>query len=127
MGCSPWCARALGNHPTCWKRERVPHFKLIWENAHLYQVEDDYTLTLVDLSPQALDWGVLGPERVTPDPVLFKKLQTAFKALPAYQPMIPSYIRPLLVEEVDPVKSALAPFPGLPILRPTGTEVSGQV
>ena len=116
-----------GEPPYMLEEGKSSHFKLIWENAHLYQVEDDYTLTLVDLSPQALDWGVLGPERVTPDPVLFKKLQTAFKALPAYQPMIPSYIRPLLVEEVDPVNSALAAFPGPPILRPTGTEVSGEV
>ena len=62
---------------------RSSHFKLIWENAHLYQVEDDYSLTLVDLSPQALHWGVLAPERVIPVPALFKKLQTAFKTLPA--------------------------------------------
>jgi hypothetical protein len=49
------------------------YFKLIWKNTHLYQVEDDYTLTLVDLSPQAVHWGVLAPERVTPDPALLKK------------------------------------------------------
>jgi hypothetical protein len=58
------------------------YFKLIWKNTHLYQVEDDYTLTLVDLSPQAVHWGVLAPERVTPDPALLKKLKTAFRALP---------------------------------------------
>jgi len=58
------------------------YFKLTWKNAHLYQVEDDYTLTLVVISPQALHWGVKAPERVTPDPTLFKKLQTAFKTLP---------------------------------------------
>jgi hypothetical protein len=78
ISCSPLCARALGNYLT-----KGFYFKLIWKTAHLYQVEDDYTLTLVDLSPQALHWGVLAPERVTPDLALFKKLQTAFKTLPA--------------------------------------------
>ncbi len=58
------------------------YFKLIWQNAHLYEVEEDYTLALVAPSPEALQWGVMAPERVTPDPVLFKKLQTAFRALP---------------------------------------------
>jgi hypothetical protein len=60
-----------------------PYFKLIWQNAHLYEVGEDYTLDLVDLSPQALQWGVMAPARVTPDPTLYQKLQTAFKALPA--------------------------------------------
>ena len=72
-----------GELPYMLEEGQSSSFKLIWKNAHLYQVEDDYTLTLVDLSPQALEWGVLGPERVTPEPALFKKLQTAFKALPA--------------------------------------------
>jgi hypothetical protein len=59
------------------------YFKLIWKNAHLYQVEDDYSLALVAPSPEALQWGVMAPEKVTPDPALYKKLKTAFKALPA--------------------------------------------
>jgi hypothetical protein len=59
------------------------YFKLIWQNAHLYQVEDDYSLALVAPSPEALQWGVMAPEKVTPDPALYKKLKTAFKALPA--------------------------------------------
>jgi hypothetical protein len=71
-----------GELPYVLEEGESSYFKLIWKNAHLYQVEDDYTLTLVDLSPQALDWGVLAPERVTLEPLLFKKLQTAFKALP---------------------------------------------
>ena len=71
-----------GELPYVLEEGNSSYFKLIWKNAHLYQVEDDYTLTLVDLSPQALDWGVLAPERVTLDPALFKKLQTALKALP---------------------------------------------
>ncbi len=72
-----------GEPPYVMEEGKGSYFKLIWKNAHLYQVEDDYTLTLVELSLQALHWGVLAPERVTPDPALFKKLQTAFKALPA--------------------------------------------
>ncbi len=59
------------------------YFKLIWRNAHLYKVEEDYTLTLVDVSSEALNCGVLAPEKVTLDSDLFKKLQSAFKALPA--------------------------------------------
>jgi len=60
-----------------------PYFKLIWQNAHLYEIKEDYTLSLVDISSQALKWGVSAPKRVTPDPALFKKLKTACKALPA--------------------------------------------
>ena len=69
--------------PYVMKEGMKPYFKLIWQNAHLYQVEEDFTLALVDSSPEALQWGVMAPERVTPDPGLHKKLQTAFKALPA--------------------------------------------
>ena len=81
MSCSPLCARASGT-PYLFEEGKGFYFKLIWKNAHLYQVEDDYTLTLVDISPQALHWGVKAPERVTSDPTLFKKLQTAFTTLP---------------------------------------------
>ena len=69
--------------PYVMKEGMKPYFKLIWQNAHLYQVEEDFTLALVDSSPEALQWGVMAPERVTPDPGLHKKLQTAFKALRA--------------------------------------------
>ena len=72
-----------GELPYLLEEGKSSYFKLIWNNAHLYQVEDDYTLTLVDLSPEALQCGVLAPERVTPDPTLFKKLQTALTTLPA--------------------------------------------
>ena len=74
---------APGELPYVLEEGKSSYFKLIWKNAHLYQVEDDYSLTLVDVSPQALHCGVLAPERVTPDPALFKKLQAAFKTLPA--------------------------------------------
>jgi hypothetical protein len=72
-----------GELPYVMAEDKKPYFKLIWQNAHLYKVQDDYSLSLVDSSPEALQWGVMAPERVTPDPVLHKKLQTAFKALPA--------------------------------------------
>lgn len=58
-------------------------FKLIWQNAHLYQVEEDYSLTLVALTPEALKWGVKAPKRVTPDGNLFEKLKTAVQSLTA--------------------------------------------
>ncbi len=41
------------------------YFKLIWQNAHLYHVEKDYTLALIALSPQALQNGVMAPKRIT--------------------------------------------------------------
>jgi hypothetical protein len=58
-----------------------PFFKLIWQNAHLYQVEEDYSLTLAALSPEAIERGVKAPERVKPDKELFEKLKTAFQTL----------------------------------------------
>ena len=74
-----------GELPYVMEEGMKPYFKLVWQNAHLYQVEKDFTLALVDLSPEALQCGVKAPERVTPGPILFKQLQSAFKAflLPA--------------------------------------------
>ena len=56
-------------------------FKLIWQNAHLYQVEDDYSLALVAPSAEALQRGERAPEKVTPDPTMYKQLKNACKAL----------------------------------------------
>jgi hypothetical protein len=53
----------------------IYYFRLIWQNAHLYRLEDDYSLTLVAPSPEALQWGVKAPERVTPDATLLERLQ----------------------------------------------------
>jgi hypothetical protein len=53
-----------------------PYFNLIWLDAHLYQVEEDYSLALVYSSPQALQNGVMAPEKVTLDHGLSKRLQT---------------------------------------------------
>lgn len=53
----------------------MEYFRLIWQSAHLYKVEDDYSLTLVAPSPEALSCGVKAPERVTPDANLLQQLQ----------------------------------------------------
>ncbi len=53
--------------------------KLIWQNAHLYRVEDDYSLSLVAPSPEALQWGVKAPELVWPDANLLEKLRAVIK------------------------------------------------
>jgi hypothetical protein len=72
-----------GELPYVMEKGASSFFKLIWQNAHLYKVEDDYSLALVAPSPEALQWGVMAPERVTPDPALHKKIKTAFKAMAA--------------------------------------------
>jgi hypothetical protein len=53
----------------------MDYFRLVWQNAHLYRVEDDYSLTLVAPSPEALQMGVKAPERVTPGAALLEQLQ----------------------------------------------------
>jgi hypothetical protein len=55
----------------------MDYFRRLWQNAHLYRVEQDYTLSLVAPSPEALQWGVEAPEKVWPDVSLLKKLQIA--------------------------------------------------
>ncbi len=55
----------------------MSYFRLIWQNAHLYRVEADYTLSLVTPSPEAIQLGVKAPQRVTPDKALLQKLQKA--------------------------------------------------
>jgi hypothetical protein len=51
------------------------YFSRLSQQAHLYRVEKDYTLSLVALSSQALAWGVKAPERVTLDQQALEKLQ----------------------------------------------------
>ena len=51
------------------------YFGRLSQHAHLYRVEEDYTLSLVAPSCQALEWGVKAPERVTLDAELLEKLQ----------------------------------------------------
>jgi hypothetical protein len=57
----------------------MPYFKMIWQDAHLYRVEQDYTLVLVAPSPEALQRGIKAPERVTPDANLLEKLFSAIR------------------------------------------------
>jgi hypothetical protein len=52
-----------------------PYFGQMSQQAHLYRVEQDYTLSLVAPSCQALEWGIKAPERVTLDQEVLKKLQ----------------------------------------------------
>lgn len=68
---------STGDLPYVMKESMRPYFKLIWQNAHLYQVEENYSLALVDQSPEALQWGVKAPERVIPEPELENILRSA--------------------------------------------------
>jgi hypothetical protein len=92
---------SYGELPYVMDRGIKPYFRLIWLDAHIYQVEEDYTLALIDSSPQALQNGVMAPERVTPGPDLSKRLQTALEALHASSLQYPSYFPPL-DEKVSP-------------------------
>jgi hypothetical protein len=66
--------------PPCVLIESVmAYFGFIWQNAHLYRVENDYTLTLVAPSHEALRGGVGAPEKVWPDANLLNKLQAVIK------------------------------------------------
>jgi hypothetical protein len=59
--------------------EVMGFFRLVWQDVHLYRVEDDYTLSLVVLSHEALQWGIQAPERVNPDDELVVKLRAVIK------------------------------------------------
>ncbi len=51
------------------------YFGRLSQQAHLYRVEKDYTLSLVAPSCQALEWGIKAPERVTLDREALEKLR----------------------------------------------------
>ena len=51
------------------------YFVQIWHHAHLYRIEEDYSLTLVAASPLALQGGIKAPERVTPSTNWLEKLR----------------------------------------------------
>jgi hypothetical protein len=70
---------STGDLPYVMADGQKPFFKMIWQNAHLYQVEEDYSLTLAALSPEAVEWGIKAPERVTPDKNLFEKLKAVLQ------------------------------------------------
>ena len=57
----------------------MEYFRLVWHDAHLYRVEEDYTLTLVAPSPEALQWGLKAPERIKPEASLLAKLRAVIK------------------------------------------------
>jgi hypothetical protein len=57
----------------------MDYFRLVWQNAHLYRVEEDYSLSLVAPSPEALQWGLMAPERVWPDASLLEKLRAVIR------------------------------------------------
>jgi hypothetical protein len=57
----------------------MDYFRLIWQSAHLYRVEDDWSLSLVAPSPEALHLGVQAPERVWLGEDLLKKLRAAIR------------------------------------------------
>lgn len=72
-----------GEPPLVMAGSVMDYFRIIWENAHLYRVEKDYTLALIVASPEALKRGIKAPARVTPDTHLLEKLQAAIKHNPA--------------------------------------------
>jgi len=57
----------------------MDYFRMVWQNAHLYRVEDDYSLSLVAPSPEALQRGVKAPEKVKPEANLVEKLRAVIK------------------------------------------------
>lgn len=57
----------------------MDYFRLLSQNAHLYRVEGDYSLSLVASSPEALLRGVKAPEKVRPDGKLTEKLRLVIK------------------------------------------------
>jgi hypothetical protein len=59
--------------------EVIGFFSLVWQDVHLYRVEEDYTLSLVVLSHEALKWGIQAPESVKPDEELIEKLRAVIK------------------------------------------------
>jgi len=57
----------------------IIRYFIIWQNSHLYLVEDDYSLSLVAPSPEAQQMGVKAPEKVWPDANLLERLRAVIK------------------------------------------------
>ena len=68
-----------GEPPYIIVEDAIGYFRLIWQNVHLYRVEDDYSLSLVVLSREALQWGIKAPARVKPDEEIVGQLRAAIK------------------------------------------------
>ncbi len=59
----------------------MKYFTLLHHKAHIYRVEEDYTLSLVAPSSKALEWGVRAPERVRLDQESLARLQNVMNNL----------------------------------------------
>jgi hypothetical protein len=57
----------------------MDYFSLIWQNAHLYRVEEDQTLVLVAMSFEAVHLGIEAPEIIRPDENLWERLRAVIK------------------------------------------------
>lgn len=68
-----------GQPPYVLAEDVLEYFKLIWQSSHLYRVEDDYTLSLIFVSLEALVWGVKAPEHVTLDEDLRERLKVVLE------------------------------------------------
>jgi hypothetical protein len=69
-----------GEPPYILVEEDMGYFRLVFrQNAHLYRVEDDYSLSLVVLSHEALQWGIKAPEKIKLDKEIVKKLQAVIE------------------------------------------------
>lgn len=69
-----------GEPPYVLVEELMGYFRLVFgQNAHLYRVENDYTLSLLVLSHEALQWGIKAPERIVLDKEIAAKLRAIIK------------------------------------------------
>jgi len=69
-----------GEPPYVLVEELMGYFRLVFgQNAHLYRVENDYTLSLVVLSNEALQWGIKAPEKILVDKEMVEKLRAVIK------------------------------------------------
>jgi len=71
--------REPGEPPIIMVESVIHYFTLIWRQAHLYRVEEDYTLALVTASHQAIQEGIKAPERVTLNTDLVEELQAVIE------------------------------------------------
>jgi hypothetical protein len=68
------CPKA-GDKPLVMADSLSHYFIMIWRHAHLYRIEEDFSLTLVAASPLALQGGVGAPEQVMPNTNWVEKLE----------------------------------------------------
>ena len=69
-----------GEPPYVLVEDLMGYFRLVFgQNAHLYRVENDFTLSLLILSHEALQWGIKAPEKITLDKEMIEKLRAVIK------------------------------------------------